>query len=234
MSSSDERRGHHRRVFPVALLALTLLASTACGARWTDDQAAELKARTTAGAGRSVSGNEDTGTDTGVIDGGGTTTGGTAGGTTGGTAGGAGGTTGGSGGQASGPLPCAAASDAPGVTDDQITFATITTLTGVVPGLGQSALAAVQAYVAHRNASGGVCGRKLVLKTADDGQDNGRYRSLATELNPSILGIVGGIGGGDAGGADVVPSLGIPVVAVPISDGFQNAATVFDTNPPFA
>ncbi|MDQ2647931.1 MAG: ABC transporter substrate-binding protein, partial [Actinomycetota bacterium] len=41
-------------------------------------------------------------------------------------------------------------------------------------------------------------------------------------------------GGGDAGGADVVPSLGIPVVAVPISDGFQNAATVFDTNPPFA
>jgi ABC-type branched-subunit amino acid transport system substrate-binding protein len=78
-----------------------------------------------------------------------------------------------------------------------------------------------------------VCGRKLVLKSADDGMDNGRFRSLMSEMGPKVLGFAGGIGGGDAGGADVVTAQKIPVVNTPISDQFQNAPTVFDINPPF-
>jgi len=48
-----------------------------------------------------------------------------------------------------------------------------------------------------------------------------------------VLGLIGGLGTGDAGGADVVEAAQMPVVNTPISDQFQNASTVFDINPPF-
>jgi ABC-type branched-subunit amino acid transport system substrate-binding protein len=103
-----------------------------------------------------------------------------------------------------------------------------------VPGLGSSALAAAQAYVGYRNSIGGACGRQLVLRTADDGQDNGRHRAAVNDMNSKTLGLVGGVGGGDAGSAEAVVALEIPVVTVAISDPYQNAATVFDINPPMA
>ena len=104
----------------------------------------------------------------------------------------------------SGPLPCAAPSDAPGVTDTEITLGSVSSLSGPVPGLGTAALEAARAYVAYRNATGGVCGRQLALRTADDGTDNGRHRAIVTEFSSRVLGLVGGLGGGDAGSADVV------------------------------
>ncbi len=60
-----------------------------------------------------------------------------------------------------------------------------------MPGLGASAVGAVRAYVAYRNSIGGVCGRQIVLKTADDGADNGQFRALATEFSSQALGFVG-------------------------------------------
>ncbi|MCU1488168.1 MAG: hypothetical protein JWN67_4914, partial [Actinomycetia bacterium] len=135
---------------------------------------------------------------------------------------------------ATGTKPCNVPTAAPGVTAKEITIGDVSTLSGPVPGLGRSSQAAAQAYVAFRNSTGGVCGRKLVLKTADDGADNGRFRSLMSELGSKVLGFAGGVGAGDAGGADVVTANKIPVVTTPISDGFQNAPTVFDINPPFA
>src|SRR5690606_15849532 len=77
---------------------------------------------------------------------------------------------------ASGPLACAAPSSAPGITDDEIAIGTINSLSGPVPGLGASHLAATQAYAAYRNATGGVCGRKVRVVAADDGADGARYR----------------------------------------------------------
>jgi ABC-type branched-subunit amino acid transport system substrate-binding protein len=79
-----------------------------------------------------------------------------------------------------------------------------------------------------------VCGRQLALRTADDGTDNGRHRAAVTELGPQVVGLAGGLGGGDAGSADVVEQLQLPVVSTAISEAFQNASTVFDINPPFA
>ena len=93
--------------------------------------------------------------------------------------------------------PCAAKSTAPGVTDDA--------------DHGRLDLVAVRAGPGHRrvgappppaptsptvNANGGVCGRKIVLKEADDGTDNGRYRAVVSELGPQVLGLAGGFGGG--------------------------------------
>jgi ABC-type branched-subunit amino acid transport system substrate-binding protein len=79
-----------------------------------------------------------------------------------------------------------------------------------------------------------VCGRQLALRTADDGADNGRHRAAVNDMATKTIGLAGGVGGGDAGSADVVVQLGMPVTTVAISDPYQAAATVFDINPPFA
>ena len=133
----------------------------------------------------------------------------------------------------SGPRPCQAPSNAPGVTDAEITIGSISTLSGPVPGLGSNGAAVMRAYVAYRNATGGVCGRKVVLRSADDGAENGRYRSLVDELNPKILGLVGGTAAGDAAGAERVEAHGMPIVSATFSVAMGHASTAFDISPTF-
>ena len=229
-------RGRRRRDGVALLLVLALSATTAaCGARWSDDER-EFVANRGRGSGAAA---DDAGSATdgggavsttvpGAADGG-ATTGGTTGGSTGG-----GTTTGGGTGGASGPRPCAAASKAPGVTASTITVGAINTISGPLPGLAETSAAASRAYVAYLNATGGVCGRQVVLKSGDDGFENSRYRALITSMNPQILGIAGGLGSGDGGGVDIVTNEKIPVVATATADTFQAAPTVFDINPPFA
>lgn len=224
-----------RRLVALALLVALAASSAACGARWSDDQHAEVVTRDKGGSSSESAASDDDTTELigdevvtdGGTTGGGSTSTGSGGTTTGGT-----GATGAAG--PSGPRPCAAKSSAPGVTDSQITVGSISSLSGPVPGLGASGEAAVRAYVAYRNASGGVCGRQIVLRALDDGTDNGRYRGLVNELAPKVLGLVGGFAAGDPGGAEVIEQLKLPMVATVQSDNLQNVSTVFDTNPPFA
>ena len=228
--------GAPRRIRGTAVLLLASLAFTAaCGARWSDDER-EFVMNRQGGSGQSTDGGGSEGTDGSTAD---TLPGATDGGTTGAATTGGGGTTtggsttGGTGGP-SGPRPCAAASTAPGVTKDTITVANINTISGPLPGLGETSRAAAQSYVAYLNANGGVCGRKVVMKSADDGYENARYRALITQLGPQVLGIAGGLASGDGGGVDLVTNQKIPVVATATADTFQAAPTVFDINPPFA
>lgn len=130
--------------------------------------------------------------------------------------------------------PCDMASDAPGVTDDTITVGAISSLSGPVPGIGSSGAAAARAYVAYRNATGGVCGRQIELREADDGSDNGQYRSIAEGLSRDVLALVGGFSIGDVGGVDVIERTALPVVNSPSSDATTALPTAFDLNPPFA
>ena len=222
----------------VVLVTAAALTSAACGARWNDDQRAAVLARSQGGGGASTDGGFASTDEAGAgsSDAVGEAA---AGGASDGATGAAGGSSGGAAGgkaaaSASGPRPCDAKSDAPGVTDKQITLGTISTESGPIPGLGSSALAAAQAYIGYRNSTGGVCGRQLVLRTADDGADNGRHRAAVNDMSTKVLGLVGGVGGGDAGSGEAVVSLGMPVVTVAISDPYQDAATVFDINPPLA
>jgi ABC-type branched-subunit amino acid transport system substrate-binding protein len=231
------RRGPtQRRVAALAVAAA--LTSAACGARWSDDQRAAVLARSEGRASGSAAGGSASGdavagdvTSSDAASGGTSASGGT-GSAKAGAGGGA--ASGGAKASPSGPRPCDAKSDAPGVTPEQITLGTISTESGPVPGLGSSALAAAQAYIGYRNSTGGVCGRKLVLRTADDGADNGRHRAAVNDMNTKVLGLVGGVGGGDAGSGEAVVANGMPVVTVAISDPYQDAATVFDINPPLA
>src|SRR3546814_20741127 len=79
---------------------------------------------------------------------------------------------------------------------------------------------------------GGVCGRQIEVKGADDGMDNGRYRANAEEMNGQVLGLISGITAGDAAGAEVVERNKIPVVSTPVSSQFQALSPVFDIHPP--
>lgn len=222
----------------VVLVAAGVLSSAACGARWSSEQQAQVLARSEGRGNAASDAGSSTADETGTAssDAVGTASGGGTSGGTGSASGGAssGGGPGKAAASAAGPRPCDAASTAPGVTAKDITLGTISTESGPVPGLGSTALAAARAYVAYRNSVGGVCGRQLALKTADDGADNGRHRAAVNDMNSKVIGLAGGVGGGDAGSADVVVQLGMPVSTVAISDPYQAAATVFDINPPLA
>lgn len=218
-------------------LALALVAG-GCGNRWDKDQREEMTARyaadRSAGSGTGASSDGDTsgatdgsglGIDVAGSDGGVTTT----------TAAGTGGT-GGTGG-ATGPanLPCSAPSQAPGVTKDTITIGTVSSLSGPIPGLGESSLQAVRAYVAYLNSAGGICGRKVVMKPGDDGGDNAQNRAVVTQLEPQVLALIGGAAGGSPGSEDVIARTKVPSVLTVIgADFMRRVPNVFGTNPPYA
>jgi ABC-type branched-subunit amino acid transport system substrate-binding protein len=236
----------NRRATTALLVGALCVASAGCGARWTAEQH-DLAMRSLAGGGASASGSASSGAtgsgsgtgaagagpvvtvDAGATGGAGAT--GDGGATDAGTAGG--GEAGGPAGVAS-SLPCAAPSDAPGVTDTDITVGTVQSLSGPVPGLGASNLAAIQAYVAFRNTNGGVCGRQLVLRSGDDGADNARNRSIIAEMGPQIIGFLAGTAGGADGGADVIDSQQLPAVGTAISPGIERSPTYYGLNPPLA
>jgi len=230
------------RPLAVALIAVALLTA-ACGARWTDEQQAQVLAQAPADE-RAVLEQQSTRTGSAARPGAPTSMPDQATGSVPGDAGGndgaesAVGESADPGGdadpgapEARGALPCAAPSDAPGVSDDRLVIGSISSLSGPVAGLGASSAAAVRAYVAYRNATGGICGREVVLREADDGTDNGRYRSVVTDLGPQVLGITGGFALGDVGGRDIIAQQGLPVVNLVGAESVQELPTVFGINP---
>ena len=217
----------------LVLLAVGALLAAGCGARWDDDQREAVAARYAGGNGSGAGdGSTDAGLETATEV---TTAAGPEADTGAGTqaAAGSGANTAAGGPSASSSKPCAAKSTAPGVTDEQITVGSISSLSGPVPGIGASAAAAARAYVAYLNSSGGVCGRKIVLKEADDGTDNGRHRAVVGELGPQVLGLAGGFGAGDVGAVDVLRQQKLPVVGLPSGQAVADLPNVFDTNPKF-
>jgi ABC-type branched-subunit amino acid transport system substrate-binding protein len=215
------------------LLAASML-TTACGARWSSSQrAAVLRSRgdgpaaangaasgpgVTSASGQPVVGGESAGSSATTPAAGDATTPGqrVADGATG----------------VPGPRPCTAPSSAPGVTSAAINVGAIATISGPVPGLAQSSQAGASAYVAYRNSVGGVCGRRIVLKSADDGFEQTRFRAIIQDMAKSTFGLISTFAGGDGGGVDIATNAHLPVTASALSDQFQDAPTVFDINPP--
>ncbi|MFL6206660.1 MAG: ABC transporter substrate-binding protein [Acidimicrobiales bacterium] len=239
MSRRDDTGGRRTPPRPTRLLSLLVasaLLASGCGARWDHDQKEAVAARYAAGGGvgggaQTASGEEVTSdADAGAATASGDQS--TASGAPAATGAGTG-SSGASGATAPSSKPCAAKSSAPGVTDDQLTIGSISSLSGPVPGIGASAAAAARAYVAYLNSTGGVCGRKIVLKEADDGTDNGRHRAVVTELGPQVLGLAGGFGAGDVGAVDVLRQQKIPVVGLPSGQAVADLPNVFDINPKF-
>ena len=78
-----------------------------------------------------------------------------------------------------------------GVTPTQITLGNVATLTGPIPGLFAASPAATDAFFQYINSQGGVFGRKLVMKGADDALDCNKNSSATSDLLPQVFAFVG-------------------------------------------
>jgi len=85
---------------------------------------------------------------------------------------------------------------AQGVTADSILIGQSAALSGPAQALGQQMKAGIEAYFSAVNSKGGVNGRKLVLKTLDDGYEPDKAKANTTELieKERVLALLGYVG----------------------------------------
>jgi ABC-type branched-subunit amino acid transport system substrate-binding protein len=107
---------------------------------------------------------------------------------------------------------CAGPASGAGVTPTEVDVGNVSTLTGPVPGLFLGAQHGISAFAAYLNSRGGICGRRLVVKSADDNLDASQNATATQSLAESVLAFVGSFSGDDQGGASVLQADGIPDV----------------------
>lgn len=118
-----------------------------------------------------------------------------------------------------------------GVTRDRVLIGNVATVSGPVPGLFRGAVAGTQAFAAYQNSRGGVFGRKLVVKTADDRLDGGQNRAHVAALSKEVFAFVGSFSVTDEGGVEELEANGVPDVSFALSRSRQRLATNFSPQP---
>ena len=225
-----------------ALLMAAALVVGACGARLSDEQRAALA---TNGGGVDPQGvaigstGGDGGTATTVAGDQSVTTvaGGdpaAGGGDDGGGAGGdpaAGGGEGGGGEAAAGSTCGGGGASEVGVTEKEIRLGNVSTISGPIPGFGQTGVNAAKAYVNFVNANGGVCGRKLTLLTADDRLQSGTNKSETDKLKEQVIGFTGGVTVVDDGASQSIQGTNVALTGLAISDSMIKNPNNFSTVP---
>lgn len=112
---------------------------------------------------------------------------------------------------------CQGLANGPGVSASEVDVGQVTTLTGPVPGLFLGAQHGIVAFADYLNSVGGICGRKLVVKTADDNFDSSQNATATQSLANSVFAFVASFSGFDDGSASVLRSDGVPDVGEAIS-----------------
>ncbi|HEY1651272.1 MAG TPA: ABC transporter substrate-binding protein [Acidimicrobiales bacterium] len=121
---------------------------------------------------------------------------------------------------------------ATGVTATTITVGNIASISGVAPGLTQSAQQATEAWAAYVNSTGGICGRQIKVQPFDDGNDSGTDFADASQACSSDFAMVGNASGFDDGGATAVNSCSIPDMAAEVSTAAAGGtADIFGASP---
>ena len=219
------RNRMRRRAGVVLLAALSLLAAD-CGARLTP---AEIAALNNAGTGTSGGSGVATGGNATATTLAGQTATGPAGASGGGAGPSGGGSTGGgsTGGGSSGSgaiaglsvanSVCKGPASGPGISPTEVDLGMVTTETGPIPGLETGSIDSMNAFVAYLNSVGGICGRKVVLKIADDNLDASQNATATQSLVNSVFAMVGSDSGVDQGGASVLQQSGIPDIGEALS-----------------
>jgi ABC-type branched-subunit amino acid transport system substrate-binding protein len=118
-----------------------------------------------------------------------------------------------------------------GIAPDSISLGQVGTISGPIPGLSQTAVNGVRAYIAYRNSQGGVCGRELQLVNGDDRLDAGQNRAEHARLAERVFGFVGGWSVADDGGAAFLQGTNIPDVGIAISESRFLLPNNFSSNP---
>jgi ABC-type branched-subunit amino acid transport system substrate-binding protein len=121
---------------------------------------------------------------------------------------------------------------ATGVTSTTITVGNIVSISGVAPGLTQSAQQAIEAWAAYVNSTGGICGRQVKVQPFDDGNDSATNYADASQACSSDFAMVGNASGFDDGSATAVGSCGIPTMAAEVSTAAAGStADIFGASP---
>lgn len=236
-------RGSRRVRRGVAALAVLTLVATGCGSRLSDEEREQAIAAVTGG------GDTTTGATSAIGEtapGAGTTSAGTTGAgaaagagatgsdpTGGGTGAAAGGASAGAGAPA-GAATCARATKATdtGLTADKMTVATLADVSGVQPGLFQSAHQAARAAAAYINSTGGICGRSIEPLILDSKTDSGGNRSAMLEACSKAFAVAGSMSAFDDGSAKPGQDCGIPdITAITTNAPKYNATNVYPVYP---
>jgi ABC-type branched-subunit amino acid transport system substrate-binding protein len=121
---------------------------------------------------------------------------------------------------------------ATGVTSSTIEVGNIASISGVAPGLTQSAQQATEAWAAYVNSTGGICGRQVKVQPFDDGNDSGTNYADAQQACSADFAMVGNASGFDDGSAQAVGACGIPTMAAEVSTAAAgNTADIFGASP---
>ena len=102
---------------------------------------------------------------------------------------------------------------ATGVTATTITVGNIASITGVAPGLTQSAQQATEAWAAYVNSQGGICGRQIKVTPYDDGNDSSPSYADTVQACSATFAMVGNASGFDDGSASAASACGLPIMA---------------------
>jgi ABC-type branched-subunit amino acid transport system substrate-binding protein len=118
-----------------------------------------------------------------------------------------------------GPVcPAGEPSNSPGVTPSEIAVGNVSTLTGPIPGLFLGAQQGIEAFAAYINSNGGVCGRRLVVKAADDNLDPAQNATATQSLVGQVLAFVGSFSVDDEGGAPTIAANNVPDIGEALSN----------------
>jgi ABC-type branched-subunit amino acid transport system substrate-binding protein len=119
-----------------------------------------------------------------------------------------------------------------GVTATSITLGNVVVLSGPVPGLFEGAADGAHSYFSYINSQGGVFGRQLLLRVADDQFDCGENQNQHNALIPKVFGFVGSFSVYDDCGAKVLDKhRDVPDVAYALSPEALNLPNNFSPYP---
>jgi ABC-type branched-subunit amino acid transport system substrate-binding protein len=118
-----------------------------------------------------------------------------------------------------------------GVTADSVTVGLVTTLSGPIPGIFQGAVVGAQAFAAYLNSQGGIYGRKLIIKVADDQFDAAQYRALTIELASKSLGLMGSFSLYDDSPVPELEKQGVPDIGYSLQDRRRQSPINFSPQP---
>lgn len=127
---------------------------------------------------------------------------------------------------------CAGFKNGPGITDSQITIASIADISGPVPNTFLPVHQAMNAFVAYFNATSSICGRKLKLIAYDSGLSATGSNDASKAACSSAFALVGSLSAFDSGGANVTSACGQPDLrATATEPARQQASTTFQMVP---
>jgi ABC-type branched-subunit amino acid transport system substrate-binding protein len=108
----------------------------------------------------------------------------------------------------------------------------VSTITGPIPGFGESGRSGAKAYFNYlNNTQGGVCGRKVTLVEADDRLDAGANRSETERLKSEVFGFAGNTTVVDDGGTAVINGSNIANCSLVIGSASIASTNAFSPNP---